>query len=124
MKTSQTSSPFTAILEGRSGDVMMAACVDEFQKIAEEALQVPEQKKVTFPRWMKNTAIIGAGVGTGTAVGMVTEKALMHFGGPLWHSLSPTTKRMVLGPAIAGAGIGTALAGDWMMRKRVEADNG
>lgn len=103
--------------------VMLEALGNELEKIS-EAVPVPEKKDPGFKKWLKNTAIIGGGVATGTAVGMVGHKALSMIAGPKWNALPASTQRAIMAPLIAGAGIGTALAGERMMRKRIEADDG
>lgn len=104
----------------------LAACFDELEKIAQDAAApapVQRKKGPGFKKWMKNTAIIGAGVATGTAAGMLTEKALSVLGGAKWKGLPAGTRRAALTPVIAAAGIGTMIAGERMMRKRIEADD-
>lgn len=94
--------------------VTRAALFDELGKIAE--VQQPGNRERT-KRWLKNTALVTAGAGAGTAVTMVADRLIGSKLGPSWQSLDPKVKMLVIGPLVGLSTLGGVVAA----KKRMEA---
>lgn len=91
--------------------VSLEALADELLKIAAETGPAPEQKPgEKFKKWVKNTALIGAGYASGQAVGMLVERAAKKMVGPAWNRWQSPLKSNILRGAASIASIGAILA--------------
>jgi hypothetical protein len=78
-------------------------------------------KQPTFKRWLKNTALIGAGYAAGHGAAMLAEKGVQKMMGRKWNKWQSPAKKRILR---AGAGFATAatfLAAENMIRQRMKA---
>lgn len=107
MRASKTSSLSSDVLGG---------LLDELEKIAED-----DQAK-RLKRWMKNTAIIAAGTGAGTGAMMVSERLLSSALGSHWAVMSPTAKKLVVGPLIGLTSVGAGLAAKKLFEERAKSE--
>lgn len=93
------------------------AFYDELEKIS--AAKAGEGK---VGKWLKNTAIVSAGAGLGTAAYSAGHRALKKHGGPGWNRLSNARKAAILGPAAVAAGLTSAHLARKLLKKKREAD--
>lgn len=100
-----------------SSDVL-GGLLDELEKIAE----TEQSKKVKH--WLKNTAIVAAGTGAGTGAMMITEKALSSVVGPHWATMSPTSKKLIVGSLIGLSSVGAGLAAKKLFEERQKSEGG
>lgn len=100
-----------------SSDVL-GSLLDELEKIA------ADDRAKKAKRWLKNTAIVAAGTGMGTAAMMATERVLTTALGPHWAKLTPSTQKMILVPAMGLTSAGASLALKKLLdeRKRTESE--
>ena len=105
MATIETSSLSGAVQEG---------LFDELLKIAEDG----EKKPGKFKKWLKSSLLIAGGTGAGTAAAMAADKFLTPRLGPKFQSLSPATRKLILGSASGLALAGSYLAGRKILEER------
>lgn len=94
----------------------LEALSDELQKIAAD-----EGRKEKVKKWLKNTALISAGVGAGTAATMGIDKLVGSKLGPTWQSISPNTKKLVLGPLLGLSALGSRLVAKKLHEEMVKS---
>lgn len=87
-----------------TSSVSLVAVLDELEKISED---LPTKERVK--RWLKNTAIITAASGVGAAAMTLGEDVLKRKLGPTWATLSPSTKRYIIGPALGVSSLGAGI---------------
>ncbi len=106
----------------------LAALADELTKIAaakkpahkKPAAPKPEEKKPLSPakKFLRNTAVIGAGTGAGYGGGMLAEKAIQK----IKNSPMPKDKKLrLLGAGLGLASTGAFVAREWIQHARKEA---
>lgn len=105
----------------RPSVVVHAALFDELEKIS-EATQ-PQDNKTKIKKWLKNTALITAGAGAGAAATTVLDKILRDNLGNYWKSMSPTTKRLIVGPLIGISTVGALAAAHKLQQARMKDEN-
>jgi hypothetical protein len=103
-----------------SGLARLAALFDELEKISEATAR--EEKKPTLKKWLKNTAIIAAGAGTGMAGAMVLDRMAGQHLGRWWNGLDPKTKKLLVGGALGATTIGSGMAAQKLMEERSKRD--
>jgi hypothetical protein len=94
-----------------------AALFDELGKIAEAQPGNSEKLK----KWVKNSALVAAGAGAGTAATMIVDKFLGDKLGKTWQSTDPKTKMLIIGPLIGVSTMGAVMASRKLMAERKKA---
>lgn len=94
--------------------VGQAAFLDELEKIAEELT-----KKEQVKRYLKGALLISAGAGAGTGAVMLADKALSR-AAPAWNSLSPTVKKLIVGPALGITTVGALVAAQKLREEQIK----
>lgn len=107
----------TSMTSWHSSDVL-GAFIDELEKIG----SAEQERKEKIKRWVRNSAIIAAGTGAGTGASMLTEHAARHLLGAKWATMSPSSRQLVLAPAIGLTSIGAAMAARRLMEERAKND--
>jgi hypothetical protein len=99
-----------------------AALFDELEKIAEASPDAAANRD-KFKKWLKNSAIVAAGAGAGTAATMVVDKLLGDKLGKAWQGISPATKMLIIGPLVGLSVMGASYGGHKVLteRKKTEA---
>lgn len=95
-----------------------AAVFDELMKIAEE---VKPKNSDKFKLWLKNSALVAAGAGAGTAASMVLDKLVGDHLGKTWQNVSPKTKARIIGPLLGASTMGAILAAKKLQEARKKA---
>ena len=101
----------------------LAALADELEKIAATPKPLPkkpEEKKPLSPakKFLRNTAVIGAGTGAGYGGGMLAEKLIQK----IKNSPMPKDKKLrLLGAGLGLASGGAFVAREWIQHARKEA---
>lgn len=103
--------------------VTLEALSDELMKIAaaQEAKETQQSRSDRFKKFLKSTALIGAGAGAGYGAGMVAEKAFEKLLGPKWNTLPLSSKLRILGVAAGLASAGAFVGREWLAHERREA---
>lgn len=97
--------------------VTLEALSDELMKIA----SAEEDRKLRLKKFLKSTAIIGAGTGAGYGAGMLAEKVFQKALGQKWEKLPVSSKTRLLGAAIGLASTGAFIGREWLGHERKEA---
>lgn len=97
--------------------VTLEALSDELVKIA----SAQEGQNARFKKFLKSTALIGAGTGAGYGAGMLAEKAFQKFLGQKWEAMPVSSKTRLLGAAIGLAAAGAFVGREWVGHERKEA---
>lgn len=97
--------------------VTLAGLFDELTKIS----SAEEQGNPQLKKFLKSTAIIGAGAGAGYGAGMLADKAFRHAFGKKWDVLGHNQKTKLVGAAIGLATAGMFVGREWMGHERKEA---
>lgn len=66
-------------------------------------------------KWLKNTALLAGGAGAGAAATTALDHVAGKHLGKHWNKLSPNAKRLVVGPAL-----GLALVGSRLLSKKLQ----
>lgn len=103
VRTTTTSSLPSAILVGPSADGFF----DELQKIAAAYHQ---ERRDSAKKFLKNTGLIMAGAGVGSALTTVADKFVGTKLGPAWGRLDPKVKKLIIGPLIGAGVMGSRVA--------------
>lgn len=90
---------------------------DELSKIASEQKPGNPQLK----KFLKSTAVIGAGAGAGYGAAMIADKAFQHAFGAKWAALGSPSKKKLIGAAIGLATAGVLVGKEWNAHERREA---
>ena len=118
-KTSPTFSVALASGELSAEVVTFSSFSDEISKIAAEHFEPPRSDgKVKLKKWLKNTALIGAGTGIGTGAGMIAEKLVRKY----HPEIGPMTKMKYLSGLASAATMAGMLAKMEISRTRHEKD--
>lgn len=95
-----------------------AALLDELSKIA-EATQKPSNERLK--KFMKSTAIIGAGTGLGYGAAMLADKGLSTALGSRWATLGTPAQKKLVGALLGLASSGAFVGREWLGHERKEA---
>jgi len=95
-------------------EATLAGLCDELEKIAEADKSRGEKLK----GWLKNTALITAGAGAGTAATMVVDKIVGDKLGPAWQNTDAKTKMLIIGPLIGISTLGAVVASRKLLEER------
>lgn len=79
------------------------AFYDELVKISVSA--EGQRARHQAKKWMKNTALIGAGAAGGTGLAMLTDCYAPKVFGESWNQLSRAKKIAILSPLVAAGGV-------------------
>lgn len=99
----------------------VAALSSELSKIAEA--QFNEESRPTFKKWLKTTAVIGAGYGAGRGVAELGGHLLGKVLGPKFSNMGTDKQKMVLKTIIGLSAAGGAVAAQNMAYKKWKALN-
>lgn len=97
--------------------VTLEALSDELTKIA----AAKEERNARLKKFLKSTAIIGAGTGAGYGAGMLAEKAFKKALGAKWEQMPIASKTKLLGAAVGLASAGVFVGREWLGHERKEA---
>lgn len=95
--------------------VMQEALRDELLKIA------AVDKDDRFKKFLKSTALIGAGTGLGYGAGMALEKAVQKAFGAKWATVPGAQQAKLLGAAAGLTAAGAYVGREWLGHERREA---
>jgi hypothetical protein len=93
------------------------ALSDELRKIA----SAQEGRNARLKKFLKSTAVVGAGTGAGYGAGMLAEKAFQKALGQKWEKMPISSKTRLLGAAIGLASAGAFVGREWTAHERKEA---
>lgn len=92
----------------------VAGLFDELTKISSDE----KNEHVRLKKFLKATAVIGAGAGAGYGAGMLADKAFHHAFGTKWQSLPTPTKNRLVGAALGLATAGAFVGKEWLGLER------
>lgn len=97
--------------------VTHAALFDELGKIAEV-----HDNREKLKKWLKNSALVAAGAGAGTAATMVVDKLMGDKLGKIWQGMDPKTKMFIVGPLVGLSTLAAVAAGRKQMKALQKAE--